>query len=42
MSIEAIEKKYLEKRASETRKDQQKAPSREDSSKPPRLRQFLP
>lgn len=41
MSIEAIEKRYLEKRASATREDQQEAPSQEDSSKPPGLRQLL-
>jgi hypothetical protein len=38
MSIEEIEARHLEKRASATRKDQQEAPSREDSCKSPRLR----
>jgi len=33
MSIEEIEKRYLEKRASQTREDHQEAPSREDSRK---------
>jgi len=33
MSIEEIEERYLKRRASATRKDQQEAPSREDSCK---------
>jgi hypothetical protein len=37
MSIEEIERRYLGKRASATRKDQPEAPSREDSCKSPRL-----
>jgi hypothetical protein len=36
--IEELQKRYERKRASQTREDQQEAPSREDSCKSPKLR----